>query len=248
MAIDKPCGWMFVPLGWSRTDKNLQLALESSIREAPHWVRRRNLRYLRYIHRLDAETTGVVLLAKSAGALETYAKMFERREMSKRYLAVVEGVVPRETWRCELALTTSTGPRSRVEVDPVEGREAITDFRTLSRTKKRSLIEARPITGRTHQIRAHLGSDGFPIVGDWLYRESKNLDEEPVKPDRPPELGLRSVELSYRDPFTRREVRIEAPSVEFLSRFGFGPKPGVAEENPKADGNGKPQGGSAAGS
>ncbi len=248
MAIDKPFGWMFVPLGWSRTDKNLQLALESSLRENPHWVRQRNLKYLRYVHRLDADTTGLVLLAKSQGALQTFSDLFEQRQVEKRYLAVVEGRPNQTEWRCELALGSTTGPRTRVLVDPEAGRSAITDFKVLENSKVRSLVEARPLTGRTHQIRVHLAEVGFPIVGDVLYgvdlpagpgRASDSRSADHRRPGSPgilptrkdgrknvlPELGLRSVGLSYRDPFTKRHVNIEAPAIDFLARFGFGGKP-----------------------
>lgn len=248
MAIDKPFGWMFVPLGWSRTDKNLQLALESSIRESPYWVRQRNLKYLRYVHRLDADTTGVVLLAKSQGALQTFSDLFEQRLVEKRYLAVVEGKPHKPEWRCELPLGSTTGPRTRVLVDAEAGRSAITDFKVLESSKVRTLVEARPLTGRTHQIRVHLAEAGYPIVGDVLYgpdsskqsrktpdsrpvhrRQSAPHEELPPRKDGRknllPELGLRSVGLTYRDPFTNRTVHIEAPTFEFLARFGFSAKP-----------------------
>ncbi len=244
MAIDKPFGWMFVPLAWSRTDKNLQLALESSIRENPYWVRQKNLKYLRFIHRLDADTTGLVLLAKSQGALDSLSGLFEQRLVEKRYLAVIEGRPPMSKWRCELALGRTTGPRTRVLVEPDAGRPAITDFKLLESTRSRSLVEARPLTGRTHQIRVHLADAGYPIVGDVLYgapartasppakdpkrtnsRSSPSHRDFPEPKDRRknmlPELGLRSVGLSYRDPFTKRQINIEAPTAEFVRRFGF---------------------------
>src|SRR5215813_8747753 len=94
LAIDKPRGWMLVPFSWQRTNRNLQAALTSSIAAGDFWARVRGLRFLRHIHRLDAETTGILLLAKSKGALATYGELFESRKMEKVYLAVVEGVPP----------------------------------------------------------------------------------------------------------------------------------------------------------
>src|SRR5215212_5268244 len=77
LAIDKPVGWMLVPYNWDRTGRNLQLAISSSILGGEFWARSRNLKYLKHVHRLDAETSGILLFAKSPGALKTFADMFE---------------------------------------------------------------------------------------------------------------------------------------------------------------------------
>src|SRR5213593_2527572 len=79
LAIDKPRGWMLVPFSWQRTDRNLQAALSSSIAAKDFWARSRNIRFLRFVHRLDAETTGVLLFAKSPGATKSYSRLFESR-------------------------------------------------------------------------------------------------------------------------------------------------------------------------
>ena len=92
LAIDKPRGWMLVPDSWRKTNWNLQTAIDSSIRADDFWARSRNLRYLRHVHRLDADTSGVMLFAKSEGAMRAMGEMFESRRMEKTYLAVVEGV------------------------------------------------------------------------------------------------------------------------------------------------------------
>src|SRR5215831_4719315 len=91
MAIDKPRGWMLVPFSWQRTNRNLQAALTSSIAAGDFWARSRGLRFLRFVHRLDAETTGILLLGKSQGAVESYGELFEGRNIEKVYLAVVQG-------------------------------------------------------------------------------------------------------------------------------------------------------------
>src|SRR5580693_3713156 len=89
IAVDKPPGWMLVPHTWQRTDWNLQAAITSSIAVGDFWARSRNLKFLRHIHRLDADTTGVLLFGKSPGALETFSDLFEGRKMEKTYLAIV---------------------------------------------------------------------------------------------------------------------------------------------------------------
>src|SRR5215471_9904891 len=102
IAIDKPAGWMLAPSGWKDTGRNLQTELEASIRAKAFWARSRNLKFLRFVHRLDADTTGVLLLARSPGALRSYSAIFESREMEKVYLAIVLGVPTQQKWSCNL--------------------------------------------------------------------------------------------------------------------------------------------------
>src|SRR5579859_6390875 len=83
LALDKPAGWMLAPDSWDQTGRNLQLALQSSLNAGDFWARSRNLKFLRFIHRLDAETTGITLFAKSAGALNAYSELFETRSVEK---------------------------------------------------------------------------------------------------------------------------------------------------------------------
>src|SRR6478735_5246771 len=91
LAIDKPRNWMLVPFNWQRTNRNLQAAIVSSIAAGDFWARSRGLKFLRHIHRLDADTSGVLLLARSQGALDTMGRLFESRQMHKTYLAVAQG-------------------------------------------------------------------------------------------------------------------------------------------------------------
>src|SRR6185312_3610095 len=100
MAIDKPRGWMLVPFSWQKTSRNLQAALVSSIAAKDFWARSRNLKFLRFVHRLDADTTGILLFAKSLGAVDSYGNLFESRKMEKVYLAVVHGKPKQNEWVC----------------------------------------------------------------------------------------------------------------------------------------------------
>ena len=131
LAIDKPRGWMLVPYSWQKTNWNLQAALVSSIAAGDFWARSRGLKFLKFVHRLDAETTGILLFAKSQGAVESYSELFESRRMEKTYLAVVDGVPKQDEWTCRLKL----GPAQigRMKVDERSGKEAETHFRVRQR-------------------------------------------------------------------------------------------------------------------
>jgi 23S rRNA pseudouridine1911/1915/1917 synthase len=214
LAIDKPRGWMLVPFSWQHTGRNLQAALTSSIAARDFWARSRNLKYLRFVHRLDADTSGVLLLAKSPGAVDAFGSLFESRQMEKVYLAVVCGVPGPGEWTCRLKLAPDPCARETMKVDAQHGKEAETHFRVLQSEEKTALVEARPFTGRTHQIRVHLAESGHPVVGDPLYG--------PQPPQGKKNLGLRAVGLAYEDPFTRRRVEIQAPLEGFVREYGFG--------------------------
>lgn len=215
LAIDKPSGWMLAPESWVKTRRNLQLALESSIHSGEFWARSRRIRFLRYVHRLDAETSGVLLLAKSLGAIPAYSQLFSRGQVRKSYLAVV-GSKPRQNqWSCTLSLADDPKRPQRMIAVRRNGQPAETEFRVVCSLPEATLIEATPLTGRTHQIRVHLAESGCPIVGDPIYGKNAPGGERL--------LGLRAVALSYQDPFRRSNVRILAPADEFLRNFGFAP-------------------------
>jgi RluA family pseudouridine synthase len=213
LAIDKPPGWMLVPFSWQKTNRNLQAALTSSIAAKDFWARSRNLKFLRFVHRLDAETTGILLFAKSSGAVEAFGRLFESRKMDKTYLAVVSGKPRESEWICRLKVGPDPRQRGKMKADRHHGKPAETEFRLLRVGDGTSLIVARPFTGRTHQIRVHLAAGGHPIVGDALYSQAVTDDRGNI--------GLRAVGLAYSDPFTRRQVRIDAPVDGFCRQYGF---------------------------
>ena len=210
LAIDKPPGWMLVPVSWQKTNWNLQAAIMSSMAAGHFWARSRGLKFLKYIHRLDAETSGILLFARSQGALNAFGEMFETRRMEKVYLAVSARAPQQSHWSCQLSLAPDPRQIGRIVSDP-RGKPAETEFRIVAQASGLHLIEARPYTGRQHQIRVHLAAAGCPIVGDDLYSDGEG------------ELALRAVALSYRDPFTRKPVGIRAPTEQFLKKYGFAP-------------------------
>jgi 23S rRNA pseudouridine1911/1915/1917 synthase len=228
LAVDKPAGWMLAPDSWDKTGRNLQLALQSSLNAGDFWARSRNLKFLRFIHRLDAETTGITLFAKSPGALRAYSEMFEERRVEKLYLAVVHGIPKQSNWTCQLPLIPDPGMKGRMKAlrgdqagwkpspAALPPKDAETHFRVLRTFQDTALVEARPTTGRTHQIRVHLGVTGHPVVGDPLYGTDKAAASKGRQ-----RLALRAVKLAFHDPFQKRRIHIEAPVDDFLREYGF---------------------------
>src|SRR5580658_4802991 len=131
LAIDKPPGWMLAPVSWDKTSRNLHRALMLSMQAGEFWARSRNLRYIRFIHRLDADTSGVVLLARNAGALSVMSRLFETRQVRKKYLAVVAGVPKQKSWTCRAKITAEPDVEGRMRLDERNGREAETAFVVL---------------------------------------------------------------------------------------------------------------------
>jgi len=219
LAIDKPAGWLLAPDSWNRTGRNLQLALQSSLNAGDYWARSRSLKYLRFIHRLDADTSGVLLLAKSPGAMRGYSELFESRRIQKFYLAVVDGVPKQSSWTCRLKISPKPGIVGQVKVDERHGKVAETYFHVLQAGQQTALVEAQPTTGRTHQIRVHLAAAGFPVQGDPFYNP-KEIARPKARRIR---MALRAIKLSFPDPFQNRTIHIEAPTDEFVKQFGLSP-------------------------
>ena len=215
LAVDKLAGWMLAPDDWDRTSRNLQLAIISSVQGRDFWAASRNLKFLRFVHRLDADTSGLVLFCKSQGAIVRYSELFESRQVKKRYLAVVQGK-PKETeWVVQANIAPDPSVKDRMRIDR-NGKEAETEFKLLEQNESTSLIEAFPLTGRTHQIRIHLFHSGLSIVGDKIYGGPPPTSEEFP-------LGLRATHLEYVDPFTRKRIRIRADENKFRKAYKFSP-------------------------
>ncbi len=147
---------------------------------------------VRAIHRLDLETSGVLLFAKEERVFETFKELFRKREVGKLYRVMVEGRVSRDSFEVNF---------------PVDGKEARSFFRVLERGKIATLLQARIITGRKHQIRIHLSKLGYPVVGEKVYRKGR-IREESIR--KIPRCMLHCEELSFKRPLGGSFVKIRA--------------------------------------
>lgn len=127
------------------------------------------------VHRLDKETSGLILLAKNERALRWLQDQFRLRNVEKTYFALVDGKPPTPSGRVEAPIGRDPSHRKRMAVVPESrGREAISEYRTVESFKGHTLLEFHPLTGRTHQIRLHCAFLGCPIVGDKVYGRKKS--------------------------------------------------------------------------
>ena len=157
--------------------------------------------YIGIHHRLDRDTSGCVLFTTEESANVGVAKLFQESLIQKHYLAIVKnnGQIP-DAWQIKNQLIRSSKKKNHYESTTGEGSFAYTEFTCLKRGEKYALIQAKPITGRTHQIRVHLSEFGLPIVGDRFY------GGEPAS-----RLMLHAKFLSFRHPTLDQSVELEAP-------------------------------------
>lgn len=121
------------------------------------------------VHRIDKDTSGLMVVAKDEKTHELLSEMIKNKEVERKYIAIVEGVIPHETGTIDAPIGRDINNRQKMAVTSVNGKDSITHFRVLERFSKYTLIECTLETGRTHQIRVHAASIGHPLLGDPIY-------------------------------------------------------------------------------
>ena len=155
------------------------------------------------VHRLDKDTSGVLIVAKNDKAHLALCEQIKNREVKKTYLALTRGIIKENEATINMPIGRSTTDRKKMAVVKT-GKEAITHFKVLERFKENTLLEINLETGRTHQIRVHLSQIGYPIVGDMVYSNGKN--KYGVQGQM-----IHDWKIKFMHPITGKEIEIEAP-------------------------------------
>ncbi len=210
-VINKPAGLLVHPqsAAWEENKTALfasEETLVSAIYANPPSGFDKDMPRLGLVHRLDKETSGVMLIAKSERFQNAMTEMFANREVHKTYNAICCGEMPQKEGLIDVPIGREAG--GRIKASPV-GREAQTKFKVKQQKGKFYWVELNPITGRTNQLRVHMNWLGCPVLGDWLYKGATA-----------PRLMLHAKKIEFKNPITHRQECFEVkPPKDFLDAW-----------------------------
>ncbi|MEP1442499.1 MAG: RluA family pseudouridine synthase [Hyphomicrobiales bacterium] len=191
LVLDKPSGLLTVP---GKADHHKD-CLESRVQaDYPN---------ARIVHRLDMDTSGLIVLALNPEAHRHLGLQFERRYVDKRYVADVWGQLDNETGEVDLPLICDWPNRPKQMVDFEQGKSAQTSWKVLARDENKTRVQLFPKTGRSHQLRVHMLSLGHPILGDNLYAHAEALNASP-------RLSLHAEMLEFHHPIGGERIKFES--------------------------------------
>jgi RluA family pseudouridine synthase len=239
LALDKPGRLLTSPDHYDPLRPNLMQLLHRDIARGASWARERQLTYLANAHRLDFETSGVLLLARDKPTLVALAGEFDEAKPAITHVALVQGAPAENAFEIEARLSPHPTQPGLMRVDTRQGKRVRTLFEVSERFAQYALLKCRPLSGRTHQVRAHLRHAGFPIVGDNLYggealllsRLKSGYRLKPGREERPlmDRVALHAEQLSVTHPVSGAIVTIVAPwpkdltvAVKYLRRYAAG--------------------------
>jgi 23S rRNA pseudouridine1911/1915/1917 synthase len=175
------------------------------------------------VHRLDKETSGIILVAKNDAAHAKLGEAFRQRTVRKSYLALVEGKVKEDTGRIDFAIARDPRRRTRMTSSRAgalpDAREARTDWRVLAHVADATLVEVQLHTGRTHQIRVHFSALHHPVVGDTLYGASAQLHAGETSLPRLGRNFLHAARVGFTQPKSGEWIEVRAPLPQALQTF-----------------------------
>jgi 23S rRNA pseudouridine955/2504/2580 synthase/23S rRNA pseudouridine1911/1915/1917 synthase len=218
LVINKPAGLLTIPDHWNKEKSCLRDVLSGYVRKS------QGLEKIYVVHRLDKETSGVMIFAKNAESHRALNTAFENGEISKTYIALVAGHIQEEEGEIDAPISRKMIKGGRKFIDEKKGLPSRTRFRVLERFRHFTLVEARPETGRMHQIRLHFSHIGYPLAIDRKYhdRYKTAIYITDIKPNarikreqeiRPiiHRLTLHALKISFHHPVSGENVTFEAP-------------------------------------
>ncbi len=163
------------------------------------------------VHRLDKDTSGLIIVAKNDEMLDKLSNMISKKEVERKYLAIVDGLIKHDTGTIDAPIGRDINDRQKMAVTDKNAKEAITHFKVLERFKNNTLIECILETGRTHQIRVHLAYIGYPVTNDPAYNKKKSTEFGQM---------LHSYSIKLNHPRTGKELSFTAePPKEFNDKL-----------------------------
>ena len=163
------------------------------------------------VHRLDKDTSGLMIVAKNEEMLEKISKMISNKEVERKYLALVTGVIKNNSGEIDAPIGRDNYNRQKMAVTATNSKQAITHFTVLERFTNNTYIECVLSTGRTHQIRVHMAYIGYPVVNDPMYGKGKSNEFGQM---------LHSYSIRFNHPRTNKEIHFEVdPPKEFLDEL-----------------------------